>query len=361
LEATGLDPLPVLLDGADPAPEAEVSGQVVNAGGSGYYRVAYPTATVRLLAGRLADLAPLERYNLVSDTWAAALSGQAPLADLLALARALADSAEGDPSVWSVVLGALGLLDRVVPDPDRPVLARAVRSLLGPVATDLGWDPRKDDGERTPSLRSTVLRTLGTIGDDADTRAEAARRFGEATTVALHPDTESAVLDIVASDGGPAEYEAFLARYRNPSTPQEEIRYLYALPSFTDPALARRTFDLALTEVRTQNAPFVLQSLVANRTGGPAAWQRITEEWDALVAKFPANILPRMLDGVRLLCNPPELADRVTEFVETHPLAAGGRTVEQTLERLGVNVAFGAREGAGLAATLNTALELPTP
>jgi hypothetical protein len=206
-----------------------------------------------------------------------------------------------------------------------------------------------------------VLRTLGTIGDDADTRAEAARRFGEATTVALHPDTESAVLDIVASDGGPAEYEAFLARYRNPSTPQEEIRYLYALPSFTDPALARRTFDLALTEVRTQNAPFVLQSLVANRTGGPAAWQRITEEWDALVAKFPANILPRMLDGVRLLCNPPELADRVTEFVETHPLAAGGRTVEQTLERLGVNVAFGAREGAGLAATLNTALELPTP
>jgi len=163
----------------------------------------------------------------------------------------------------------------------------------------------------------------------------------------------------VASDGGPAEFEAFLARYRTPSTPQEEIRYLYALASFSDPDLATRTFDLALTEVRTQNAPFVLQSLVANRTTGPATWERITEEWDALVAKFPANILPRMLDGVRVLCDPPELADRVTAFVETHPLPSGGKTVEQILERLAVNVAFGQRQGAGLAETLSRSLDLP--
>ena len=49
----------------------------------------------------------------------------------------------------------------------------------------------------------------------------------------------------------------------------------------------------------------------------------------------------------------------MTAFVETHPLAAGGRTVEQILERLAVNVAFGEREGAGLAATLTEALAWP--
>ena len=325
---------------------------VVNAGGSGYFRVSYPTAMVERLAGRLGDLDPLERYNLVSDTWAAALSGRAPLADLLRLSAALADSGEGDPSVWSVVLGALGLFDRVVPDHDRPVLAGTVRTLLGPLAAALGWDPRDEDNERTPSLRSSVLRTLGTIGDDPEVQAEASLRFAEAGTTSLHPDTESAVLDIVASRGGVDVYEAFLARYRSPANPQEENRYLYALASFDDPALAARTFELAMTEVRTQNAPFVLQSLVANRVTGPAIWQRITEEWDAVVAKFPSNILPRMLDGVRGLCTPPELARQVTEFVETHPLAAGGRTVEQILERLAVNVAFGEREGSRLAATL---------
>jgi puromycin-sensitive aminopeptidase len=377
LGPSDLDPPPVLLKGSGGRVDAAGTGGadgdgdgvpgtgdvLVNAGGSGYYRVSYPSATLARLATQLDQLAPLERYNLVSDTWAASLAGQAPVADLIRLARSLADSAEGDPSVWSVVLAAVGLFDRIIPDTDRPVLAGAVRSLLGPLAGQLGWDPRDDDDERTPSLRSAVLRALGTIGDDPDIAAEANRRFAAATAsgddgTPLHPDTESAILDIVATNGGESEYELYLARYRTPSTPQEEIRYLYALASFSDPDLAQRTFDLALSEVRTQNAPFVLQSLVANRITGPAVWERITEEWDRLVAAFPSNILPRMLDGTRTLCNPPELADRVTAFVEAHPLPAGGKTVEQILERLAVSVAFGQREGSGLAATLTELLEL---
>ncbi len=356
-----VDSPPILLAGSPSSadPVAIRSGtDLVNAGGSGYFRVAYPTAMVERLAGRLGELAPLERYNLVSDTWAAALSGQAPLTDLLRLARALADSAEGDPSVWSVVIGALGLFDRVVPDADRPVLARSVRTLLGPLARDLGWDPAEADNERTPSLRASVLRTLGTVGEDPEIRAEAARRFADTGSI-LHPDTEAAILDIVAADGGEPEFDAFLARYRAPTNPQEENRYLYALASFRQAELAVRTFDLAMTEVRTQNAPFVLQLLVANRATGRATWRRITEEWDALVARFPSNILPRMLDGVRALCDPPELADQVTAFVESHPLPAGGKTVEQILERLAVNVAFGQREGKQLADTLSGALGLP--
>jgi aminopeptidase N len=361
LDGAGQEAPPILLDRPVDAAGGVGTGseaRLVNAGGSGFYRVSYPTAAVERLAGRLDALEPLERYNLVSDTWAAALSGRAPVADLLRLAVALVDSSERDPSVWSVALGALGLFDRVVPEADRPVLADGVRTLLGPLAGALGWDPRADDGERTPSLRASVLRTLGTIGQDPAVAAEAARRFAGADTTALHPDTESALLDIVAAGGGEAEFEAFLARYRAPSNPQEENRYLYALASFPEVDLAMRAFDLALGEVRTQNAPFVLQLLVANRAVGPASWHRITEEWDRLVAKFPSNILPRMLDGVRALCAPPELAAEATAFVQAHPLPTGGRTVDQILERLAVNVAFGVREGPGLAAVLTDSLGL---
>jgi puromycin-sensitive aminopeptidase len=351
------DPVPVLLDGTGGGAAGTVGNRLVNAGGSGFYRVSYPSATVERLATGMGDLAPLERYNLVSDAWAAALSGQGPFPDVLRLARALADSGERDPSVWSVILGAIGMADRVIPDTDRPVLQGAIRALFGPLAAELGWDPRPDDSERTPSLRASLLRVLGTIGADVAVRTEAQRRFAAAATVALHPDTESTILDIVATTGGEAEFESFLTRYRNPSTPQEENRYLYALASFDDPELATRTFDLAMGEVRTQNAPFVLQSLVANRVTGPAIWQRITGEWDTMVSKFPSNILPRMLDGVRVLCNPPSLAAEVTRFIETHPLPAGGKTVEQILERLAVNVAFGEREGGQLAGHLHQALD----
>jgi hypothetical protein len=55
-----------------------------------------------------------------------------------------------------------------------------------------------------------------------------------------------------------------------------------------------------------------------------------------------------MLDGVRTLCRTPEQAQAVSAFVKSHPLAAGGKTVEQILERLDVNVAFGQRVGSGL-------------
>jgi puromycin-sensitive aminopeptidase len=331
---------------------------VVNAGGSGYYRVAYSPERVALLADRLGDLAPLERYNLVSDTWAATLAGHARVADLLRLANALADSGEGDPSVWSVVVGAVGLFDRIVPDEGRPTLAAAVRQLLGPLAADLGWDPTAGDDDRTPSLRSAVLRTLGTIGADADVRAEAARRFAGRTAAPLHGDIAPAVLDIVAATGGVDEYEAYLAHYRNPSTPQEENRYLDALAGFGDAALAARTFELAMTTVRSQDAPFLIRLLLVNREAGPATWGRIVEAWDEFPKKFPSNTLPRMLDGVRALCSPPELATGVTEFIESHPLAAGGRTVEQILERLAMSVAFGRREGTTLAATLTEVLGL---
>jgi puromycin-sensitive aminopeptidase len=335
-----------------------VGDLVANAGGSGYYRVAYSAERVAHLAGRLGDLAPLERYNLVSDTWAATLAGHARVADLLRLAKAMADAGEGDPSVWSVVIGAIGLFDRIVPDGGRTTLADGVRTLLGPLGERLGWDPSPDDDERTPSLRSAVLRTLGTIGADPAVRTEAAARFGARATTPLHGDTASAVLDIVAAGGGADEYEAFLATYRAATTPQEENRYLDALASFGDADLAARTFELAMTEVRSQDAPFLIRLLLANRETGPATWERIVGAWDEFPRKFPSNTLPRMLDGVRALCSPPELAAEVTAFVTAHPLAAGGRTVDQILERLAMSVAFGRREAAGLSDTLADVLGL---
>jgi ApbE superfamily uncharacterized protein (UPF0280 family) len=71
--------------------------------------------------------------------------------------------------------------------------------------------------------------------------------------------------------------------------------------------------------------------------------------------KFPAHILPRMLDGVRLLCRDHALADDVRTFIAAHPIPSGQRTIDQTVERLGVNEAFVSRVN-GVADILNAAL-----
>jgi hypothetical protein len=188
---------------------------------------------------------------------------------------------------------------------------------------------------------------------------EAARRFAASGATPLHGDTASAVVGIVAAHGGAAEFEECLARYRAAATPQEENRYLDALAGFREPELAARTFELAMQEVRSQDAPFLIRLLLWNREVGRDTWGRVVDAWDEFPGKFPASTLPRMLDGARGLCNPPALADEVTAFIEAHPLSSGGRTVEQILERLAMSVAFGRREGPGMAATVADALGAP--
>jgi len=319
---------------------------VVNAGGWGVYRVAYETSDLERLAGHLDRLDALERSNLVADTWALVLSGRRPLEDFFSLARHLGHDSE--PSTFSTVAGALGLCDRVVGEGDRPILAAATRSLLGPRARELGWDPSENEGERIPTLRALLIGALGTIGEDEAIRADARRRFDEANRkegpVPINPDIEAAVLEVVAASALTADYEKMLARYRAAATPQEELRYLTALAKFPDVELGARTFDLALEEVRTQNAPYLILALLTNRVVGPVTWQRITENWSAIIERFPDNSHARMLDGVRALCGDAALAEKVTSFLREHPIRAGQRTVEQSLERLAVNVAFGERE-----------------
>ena len=356
---------PVDLSG-DAAADAAADGgaTVVNAGGWGVYRVAYDAEQLGRLGKGLAALTPLERSNLFADTWASVLAGHADLASFFELAAGLGD--DDEPSTFAAVAGALGLCDRIVGDEVRPLLGAATRALLSGRAGQLGWDPQPGDGERTPTLRALLLGTLGTVGQDPAVRDEAVRRFMAAnpaapgtTAVAIDADIEDAVLGVVAAQVRAGDYEACLARYRDPATPQEEVRYLTALAAFPDAGLAARTFELATTEVRTQNAPYLIMSLLGNRVGGPVAWELLKSRWDDVLEKFPVNGHSRMLAGVRSLCGDAALADDVARFLTEHPVRSGQRSVEQTIERLRVNVAFGERQRPGLAPVLSRVAGAP--
>jgi len=328
---------------------------IVNAGGWGVYRVAYEDLAAATgvpgLAAKLPGLDPLERFNLFSDTWALVLAGRIDLDKFLSLAARLGK--EDEPGIFSVVAGALTLCDRVVSDADRPSVEAATRTLLGPRAADLGWEPRPGEGERVPSLRALLLGGLGTIGADPGVRAEAARRFDQVGNVPIDPDIEGAVLQSVAAQLRPGDYESMLERYRHPSNPQEELRYLTALAAFPDVELALATFELARSEVRTQNGPYLVVALLSNRVGGPAVWERVKSEWQTLLDRFPVNSHSRMLEGARALCGDPAVADDVARFLGEHPLPSGQRSVTQMLERLRINVAFGELQRPLLGATLD--------
>jgi puromycin-sensitive aminopeptidase len=315
---------------------------VVNAGGWGVYRVRYAPELLRALTTDLASLDKLERFNLVSDTWASVLAGTTGVAELVELLRLFAE--ETDPAVWGAITSALSILRRVTPADARPQFAAFVRTLVRPQFERLGWSPKPGESELDGELRGNLIAVLGWHGADEAVLAEARAVHDRylADTASVDPNVAQAVAILVARYGGEGEFQSFLDRWRQPSTPQEEIRYLYGLAEFPNPALARRALDLAVTEVRTQNGPFVIAYVLLGPENTALAWDFIESHWDELLARFTPPLLPRMLDAVASITDP-ALAARVRAFIAAHPLRSGQQTVEQAMERMDVHVAFGQR------------------
>ncbi len=337
----------LLLAGDDVTMDVPAGSRVVlDAGGEGFYRVAYPPDwRAELLAS--GALRPLERFSLVDDSWAAVLAGQTPALELLDLARGLRD--DGDLLVWRVLVSVLRGLARLVDGDARARLQAAAGDVLGPIFGRLGWEPAAGEDERTRQLRGVVLDAMGTLVEDPGVIGRARQVYGAGD---VDPDVTAACIAVVAGAGEEATFDDFLARSHRASTPQEQLRYLYALGAFPTEALVLRTVGLALSDdVRPQNGPFMIQRALRNREHGPAAWVAVRERWSEVRSRFSGSLVPRLLDGVTWLVDDASLAD-VPRFLEANPVPEGARVIAQHLERQRVHAATVARERERLSAAL---------
>ena len=318
---------------------------VVNAGGHGFYRVAYSDVLrARLDGATIASLSTLERYNLVDDAWAATVAGRMSAADLLDFLDAFAD--EREHTVWQAIAIALRGIGRIVPDgPVRAEFQARVRDLARPAADALG-DPSDGESDLTSKLRGLLVGLLGVLGNDAGMQARCREWFDAASTgsTAVDPELIAVATSVVASIGDADTYDLMRQRFLGGATPQEQLRHLYALAEFDDEGLVLSTCEFAMSsEVRTQNAPFLLRATIANRRHGAAAWAFLRDHWDQALERFPSNTIVRMVDSVSSLSTP-ELADETAAFFAEHPIEQAAKTLEQVLERQQVNTRFRLRE-----------------
>ena len=326
---------------------------VVNAGGHGFYRVRYSPALLASLRESLDRLAPVERALLLDDAWAAVLAGDTPASTFLELSEGF--TGERTPTVWSTLIAAVSALDHILDGGPRGRLQGWVRRLGAPALAELGWEPAGSESELTRQTRGLLITATGALGDDGDVQARARAVHDDvlAGSPAIDPDVAAAVLAVVASTGTAEDYAAVLERSRTSPSPQEALRYLYALARFPDAELGRRTLAMTLTDdIRTQNAPFLVGRLLANRHVGSVAWAFVEEHWEAILGRFPDNTISSMLGGITALSTP-EQAERVEAFLDDHPVPQGARTITQHRERLRVNVALRARESGRVAEWLD--------
>jgi aminopeptidase N len=271
---------------------------VVNAGQSGFFRVLYDRPNFTQLAATFRALEPADQLGLLLDYWAFGRSGDAPFTDYLDLVSVI--PADADPVIVMDTAGSmLAFADYARGRPSEASVRAYGRATLQPHLARVGWTPRAGEGSNVSKLRATLIEALGHLGDETVV-AEARRRVAAADNdpSALPASIRNAVLAVYAHNARTADYEALLARAQGAGDFVEQRRLWLRLAGAADPALARRTLDLALGETIPRQ---IRVQVIASVAG---AHPRLG--WDFLVAHRAE--IEAMLDPLQRLEYPTDLA-----------------------------------------------------
>jgi len=341
--------VPVLLEATEMTVEIGPNDAVlVNADASGFYRVRYDQKSgERLLSLPAGSIAPIERYGLVDDAWAAVVANKMDAGDYLRFISEFVGS--NDVSVWSRIISTLSAVKHHLGDDQLAAYGGWVADLLQPVLDRLGTVSAAGDDDRTRELRAAVFGALGRISDDPGVVARSRELLDDD---AADPSMRAAAIGVVAGVADRDTFDDLVQRFRSAATPQDERRYSFALALV--PGAAEFDNLLAMTidgTIRTQDAPYLIGRALGHREHGAAAWGFVEREWDEVNRLFPTNSIVRMLDGIRALADP-DAAAAVMAFFADHTVEQGEKTLAQHLERLAVNVGVRARVRAQVPAAI---------
>ncbi|HVS31914.1 MAG TPA: M1 family metallopeptidase [Thermoanaerobaculia bacterium] len=311
-----------------------------NANGRGYYLTDAVEAD---------GLNSAERVALLRDQWFLVRAGQRNVADFLDAAAAMGS----DRSAADEVLSSVATIERYLVEPaQRPALQRWLRGYGAPLVRDLGWTTRPADTPEDRALRNAVLTTLGDHGDDAATRRRARQLTNQwlRDRSTLDPSLVADITKLAAIGGDARLYDAFLRSYRTASDPREKSRMLTVISAFRDPALIRRTLDLALTDdIRSQDLAGVLAGVLSNPAGTAIGWQFVEENWGAIEKKLPPGHTGRLITAVGSAACDRVWMERVKSFVDQHALRQTRQATGLALERIAACADLRVAQGTRLA------------
>ena len=157
--------------------------------------------------------------------------------------------------VWQLILTGLSWCDRFLEGEPRDRFRDYVRTLLRPSIDRLGWEASSDEPDLVRALRGTLAQALAVLGDDPEAKAQMRELEGEARgggDVDAH--LASAAVQVVATNGDAGDFARYWQMVHDGVTPQEQLRYLYALARFRDPELFDSLLASTLTDdVRPQD------------------------------------------------------------------------------------------------------------
>jgi cytosol alanyl aminopeptidase len=329
-----------------------------NAGDLGYYRVHLdPSDVTRLRDAAALKLPEAERFGLLSNVWAGVWSGELPASAFLDLAGTFKDD-DRSRLVWDQIADALETIDRaLITNAAHPAFARFVRDLFGPAARRLGWTGKPGESDDRKLLREVVLGTLGHLGEDDRTLAEA-RRITQswlANPQATSGDLARIAVPLAAARGDDALFDRLLGVLKRPQTPELRLLALAGLTAFDDPRLVERTLGLTLDgTIKSQDLRYVFPQIGARRTTRQVVYAWIERSFDDLIRVLPQAQIGRVARVTGALCDEAKVHAAETFWrARIGPLEGADKDVRQSVEAGVRCAALAAKERAPTSAWLS--------
>ena len=344
-----------------PLPDATCPAWVLaNAGGAGYYRVAY-AGNGLALAAAAPGLSTGELLALLDDAQGLHGAGDIDSAALLALVQGVANHPARE--VAEAAMALLAGLQPLVPPAQQAAYAQRWQAAFGERARALGWAPRPGDSDDDRLLRTTLLPRLANLGQDALLRSQALQltRAWLADRQAVGADLRGPVLATAAlatgvgddepADAGPALFDALLAALRASDNRNEREDLLAALGHFRQPALAERARNLLLDpgiDLRESLRPllFAQARQPVPRAGALAFVARHHADLVKRLGRDEPAWLPSYFNNG---CGAEEGRQIEAAFSQPAPRYLGGQAaLARTLEAVRLCSAWQAQQGSGL-------------
>ena len=314
----------------------------VNAGEGSFMRTRYDKETLTRLTEEVekGTLPVKDRLGLVRDLFALAEGGYISTTD--ALQCSLSFKNETEYIVWSELASGINRVYNLVFEESCKEQYRLYAlSLFSGLSQKMTFEKKKGEPHSYTFLRNLALSHAASYGDISVIK-QVQKLFKNRKKDSIPADIRTVIYSIVASNGGEKEYVIFKNLYLAEKLHEEKDRYAQALTSFRDKTLLAKTLIFTFSsDVRDQDAPFMIGQVWQNLYGRDLTWQFVKHHWPTMITRYGegGHFLGRILAALGNHIKTKDALD-AKKFFTKNAAPGADRTLEQAYERIYSNAAW---------------------
>jgi aminopeptidase N len=164
----------------------------------------------------------------------------------------------------------------------------------------------------------------------------------------VNSELASKALVVAAQNGNASLYEQYVQHMKAAKTPEEYYNYLFALGVFPEPELAKKTFDLMLSDQVKNQDLFALGIVMQNYETQAAAWQLFKEDFPAILKKMDPSTAVGLAQVTSVFCDA-KLRDDSQKFFAEQKMPGTERILQNGKERVNACIELRTMQAQNLA------------